>query len=319
MRRKTIFSLIILIFLSISCFAEEKLQTFVSGAYDVYLKDMGLFYTSPIRDDIFFDKDNFLIDQYGWKRIISNDLPFGYFDYDTRTYIGYDSPYIIDGSNYAIILSSESESFKENMFITRYRETLEGIETFTTEEVLEYQSPDYEREEWGNILAYHNIKQITASSYYVEKTRNGTIEYIPQTLSALFSLGMHCTWIRHTPWVSGKENNSSGIGEYLDIEFDKKQDNLVILNGYVDPFKHYLYKANNRVKKAVITSLDEENPFEIEYEFEDYVHFSEIDFPCEVNKVRFTIKEVYKGEKWDDTCITAVITRWESEYSSIPN
>ena len=76
MRRKTIFSLIILMFLSISCFAEEKLQTFVSGAYDVYLKDMGLFYTSTIRDDIFFDKDNFLIDQYGWKRIISNDLPF---------------------------------------------------------------------------------------------------------------------------------------------------------------------------------------------------------------------------------------------------
>ena len=224
MRRKIIFSLIILILLSISCFAEEKLQTFVSGAYDVYLKDMGLFYTSPIRDEIFFDKDNFLIDQYGWKRIISNDLPFGYFDYDTRTYIGYDSPYIIDGSNYAIILSSESEGFKENMFITRYRETLEGIETFTTEEVLEYQSPDYEREEWGNILAYHNIKQITASSYYVEKTRNGTIEYIPQTLSALFSLGMHCTWIRHTPWVPGKENNPSGIGEYLDIEFDKKQE-----------------------------------------------------------------------------------------------
>ena len=83
--------------------------------------------------------------------------------------------------------------------------------------------------------------------------------------------------------------------------------------------KRYLYKANNRVKSAVITSLDEENPFEVEYEFEDYVHFSEIDFPCEVSKVRFTIKEVYKGEKWDDTCITAVITRWESEYSSIPN
>jgi len=33
----------------------------------------------------------------------------------------------------------------------------------------------------------------------------------------------------------------------------------------------------------------------------------------EVSKVRFTIKEVYKGEKWDDTCITAVITRWEED------
>ena len=236
--KKKILVLLFLICLSITCFAEEKLQTFVSGSYRVYAIDEGLLFTSYSEDDIIFTNEKLIIDQYGWKRIISNDLPFGYFDYDTRTYIGYDSPYIIDGSNYAIILSSESEGFKENMFITRYWETLEGIETFTTEEVLEYQSPDYEREEWGNILAYHNIKQITASSYYVEKTRNGTIEYIPQTLSALFSLGMHCTWIRHTPWVLGKENNPSGIGEYLDIEFDKKQDNLVILNGYVDPFKH---------------------------------------------------------------------------------
>ena len=56
---------------------------------------------------------------------------------------------------------------------------------------------------------------------------------------------------------------------------------------------------------------DKDNPFEIEYDFEDFVHFSEINFPKAVNKVRFTIKEVYKGKKWDDTCITAVITRWE--------
>lgn len=83
------------------------------------------------------------------------------------------------------------------------------------------------------------------------------------------------------------------------------------MNGFVDFDKRYLYKANNRVKKAVITSLDKDAPFEIEYDFEDYVHFSEINFPKAVNKVRFTIKEIYKGEKWDDTCITAVITRWE--------
>lgn len=106
-----------------------------------------------------------------------------------------------------------------------------------------------------------------------------------------------------------EKNNSSGIGEYLDIEFTEPKDNIVVLNGYVDLEKRYLYKANNRVKTAVIKSLDENNPFEIEYEFEDYVHFSEINFPCEVNKVRFTIKEVYKGEKWNDTCITAIITR----------
>ncbi len=159
-----------------------------------------------------------------------------------------------------------------------------------------------------------DIKKINTSSFYTEQTKNGNISYIADFLNVLLvsQIG-ESEYILHTPWVPGKENNSSGIGEYLEIEFTEPKDNLVVLNGYVDLEKRYLYKANNRVKKAVITSLDEENPFEMEYEFEDYVHFSEIDFPCEVNKVRFTIKEVYKGEKWDDTCITAVITRWESE------
>ena len=113
--------------------------------------------------------------------------------------------------------------------------------------------------------------------------------------------------------MPGKASISSGVGEYLEIEFTEPKDNIVVLNGYVDLEKRYLYKANNRVKKAVIISLDESNPFEIEYMFDDYVHFSEINFPCEVSKVRFTISEVYKGEKWVDTCITAVITSWEDD------
>lgn len=158
------------------------------------------------------------------------------------------------------------------------------------------------------------INKILSSSNYTEKTRTQDIIYDSEYLSVLFDMKfVYTDWISHTPWVPGKENNSSGIDEYLEIEFTEPKDNIVVLNGYVDLEKRYLYKANNRVKTAIITSLDEENPFEIEYEFEDYVHFSEIDFPCEVSKVRFTIKEVYKGEKWDDTCITAVITRWEED------
>ena len=94
---------------------------------------------------------------------------------------------------------------------------------------------------------------------------------------------------------------------------------LFAVNGYVKATaKNHIITAQKATEfdDVDFESLDD---FDEEYEFEDYVHFSEIDFPCEVNKVRFTIKEVYKGEKWDDTCITAVITRWESEYSSIPN
>lgn len=158
----------------------------------------------------------------------------------------------------------------------------------------------------------YEINNIFESSLYTEILKNNRIDYSAKYLN-YFEYQEYGDYkiLQHNPWVPGKERNPSGIGEYLEIEFTKPKDNIVILNGFVDLKKHYLYKANNRVKKAVITSLDKGNPFEIEYEFEDYVNFSEINFPCAVNKVRFTIKEVYKGEKWDDTCIQAVITRWE--------
>ncbi len=311
MNLKTFLHIVFFMFLMVGCFAETELKTFVSGAYTVCSDNDGLYFRSNFEGDVFFNKNKLSVDENGWKKILSDNLPFGQFDYDTRKYVGYDSPFIIEGSNYAIILASETEGFKQNTFITQYFETLDGVETFTTEQVLEYLSPDYKREEWGNIPAWHNITNINASSFYKEKGKNADIKYVPQVLPSLFSVGMHCTWIRHNPWVPGKEKNSSGLEEYLEIDFSNPSNNLVVLNGYVDPFKHYLYKANNRVKKAVITSLDKNNPFEFEYDFEDYVHFSEINFPKATNKVRLTIKEVYKGEKWDDTCITAVITRWE--------
>ena len=161
-------------------------------------------------------------------------------------------------------------------------------------------------------LIEYNIKKLTASSAYSEQLNNTIITYNPEYINIFEYINVvDVSILQHDPWVPGKEKNSSGIGEYLEIEFTKPKDNLVVLNGFVDFDKRYLYKANNRVKKAVITSLDKDAPFEIEYDFEDYVHFSEINFPKAVNKVRFTIKEIYKGEKWDDTCITAVITRWE--------
>lgn len=116
-------------------------------------------------------------------------------------------------------------------------------------------------------------------------------------------------FLLRNPWVPGKKSNPAGIGESLTIEFAEPKANIVVLNGYVDLEKRYLYKANNRVKTAVIASLDEGNPFEFEYRFEDFVHFAEIDFPAKVSKVSFTIKDVYNGEKWNDTCVTAVITR----------
>ena len=163
-------------------------------------------------------------------------------------------------------------------------------------------------ESW-NAIPKFSIKKIVASSWYNEPTKFGIVSYKPDYLNMIFhEEAFLSNFLLRNPWVPGKENDPAGIGESLTIEFAEPKDNIVVLNGYVDLEKRYLYKANNRVK-TVVTSLDESKPFEFEYRFEDFVHFAEMDFPAKVSKVRFTIKDVYNGEKWNDTCITAVITR----------
>ena len=62
MKKKTLI-LLFLICLSITCFAEEKLQTFVSGSYRVYAIDEGLLFTSYSEDDIIFTNEKLIIDQ----------------------------------------------------------------------------------------------------------------------------------------------------------------------------------------------------------------------------------------------------------------
>lgn len=169
-----------------------------------------------------------------------------------------------------------------------------------------YKKNNSEREWEYEYITNFRIKEIKSSSHYVE---NNTTEYISSYLQYLKKEDYENFYLYiKSPWVPGKDRNSSGIGEYLEITFNEPSDNLVVLNGYVDLEKRHLYKYNNRVKTAVLTSLDKEHPFEFEYTIEDYVHFSEIKLPEKVGKVRLTIKDVYKGEKWDDTCIQAVIT-----------
>ncbi len=209
---------------------------------------------------------------------------------------------VIFGSNFFFIVDS-------TLWSTIKCEKIDNIDEYN--EKIKELNKDASMQSYFDLLTF-DINRILSSSEYSENLKSEKVIYTSKYLNIfLISQIDYSKLLLHAPWVPGKEKSSSGIGEYLEIEFTKPKDNLVILNGYVDLEKRYLYKANNRVKKATITSLDKDNPFEIEYDFEDYVHFSEINFPKAVNKVRFTIKEVYEGEKWDDTCITAVITRWE--------
>lgn len=100
------------------------------------------------------------------------------------------------------------------------------------------------------------------------------------------------------PMVEGDAGNGTGIS--YDIEFYIPASNLIVLNGYADWNKQSLYKKNARMKKVKV----EGDGFSITYDFEDFVHFSRIDFPKEVSRVKLIVLEVYDGSRWSDLAVS---------------
>jgi hypothetical protein len=114
------------------------------------------------------------------------------------------------------------------------------------------------------------------------------------------------------PWAEGV--NGSGIGEI--ITFIPKYSlhsrfglYFIISNGYVDYNRPYLYNYNNRVKKIRIYVIGYDNKIEFkDLEITDtpnyqgfYLKFGEDAYNIEQIKVE--ILEVYRGDRYDDTCI----------------
>jgi hypothetical protein len=156
------------------------------------------------------------------------------------------------------------------------------------------------------------VKNIKASSVLREKTAEGEIVYdesnLLQNIYEMDDAAPTFNFVMKRVWAEGVPGD--GTGEFLEIEFSRETDHMLVLNGYVDIFNRKLYKANNRVKTAHIKS---ENPeFSIRYEFDDVVKFSEIRFPEKTASVTLTIEDVHKGTKYDDTCISAVFLRQQS-------
>ena len=111
------------------------------------------------------------------------------------------------------------------------------------------------------------------------------------------------------PWVENKDD--SGIGEWIEFEIKDSTniDAFLISNGFVNFEKPYLYQANNRVKKFRIQSLDNDIDFTVI--LKDTSQFQEVKLPKILTSgkktIRFTIEEVYKGNKWNDTCVNRII------------
>src|SRR5574344_263161 len=290
-------------------FSSQKVEFTDNGVYVIKA-------TSSQGQDSFLSVQDFQnID--GWVKS-RNALKADYkWNDEKRRAEGFDAPFIVKGGHFFVMLDStinlenlENDQFFSKIYTTLFRSNIWSIQTRENDGVLFPINEDYLKK-----IAYNacfKIKSILSSSFYSEISANGTILYDPCSLPYIIMGNDYaCAWTRYPPWIPGKEKNANGIGEYLDIEYTEPTDNLVVLNGYVDPYKRYLYKANNRVKKATVTSMDNAKPFKVEYTFEDIVCFAKIELPRKAEKVRFTIDEVYPGEKWNDTCITAVLTDYD--------
>lgn len=165
---------------------------------------------------------------------------------------------------------------------------------------------------------YHDyyIKTITASSSLSETLGGRNITYSPKNLGRCFEVGCTCHpywWnYKHIPWVEGAEGN--GIGESVTVEFTQEMNGMSVLNGYVTLDKLKLYKENSRLKQVLIEDLVNGDSWNVN--FDDYVYFNYIAFPKATTKVRMTIKSVYAGTKYADTCVSAIIPCKASPYMS---
>lgn len=159
----------------------------------------------------------------------------------------------------------------------------------------------------------NNVEAFKASSYLKE----GKTSYEAENTAKIYNMMTKreiASWSSQIrPWVEGKKGD--GIGESFEFDTTYPKGGLPldirILNGYVDPLKPHLFKENNRIKKAL---LETDTGIKKEFEFRDEVEFTQIILPSDVKHIKLTILEVYKGTKYQDTCITAVeVNRKQSE------
>ena len=223
------------------------------------------------------------INQYGFKQVEIK---------------GYKNWYLIDGNiDYALM----SSSIFRNNYINQNYGTYKDYQDFLEEEC-------------------HNLRERTlayAKNYKASSTlKDNSYTYDVNNIFIPCKGEHKILWFQNLPWAEGKDDE--GIGEYIEFEIMSANEllrdllgdwiikgdiTISILNGFVNPLKQKLFYENNRIKKAAIW-IDDKRSFEIN--FNDYVEFTEITVPEKTKKVRIEILEVYKGTKYNDTCITKI-------------
>lgn len=105
-----------------------------------------------------------------------------------------------------------------------------------------------------------------------------------------------------TCWVEAADG--PGLGESITLEVWEKIeiDALSVAPGY---FVESFFKKNNRVKTLSV-SFDGGDPIQLEFNDVMEVQGHTLDKVVGFTSAVFSISDVYKGDKWDDTCIAEI-------------
>jgi hypothetical protein len=133
--------------------------------------------------------------------------------------------------------------------------------------------------------------------------------FLSEGLNVYFASNLGKTSI-HCPYSEGVKG--PGINETITIQAkdpNKKITGFYLSNGYVSFDKPYLYELNNRIKNISISSSDGKHIGD--YDLMDTPLLQYIYLKTESNTIIITIKDIYPGKKYDDTCLNFIsLTAW---------
>jgi hypothetical protein len=112
------------------------------------------------------------------------------------------------------------------------------------------------------------------------------------------------------PWVEGVAGD--GVGEWIEFDIRSKRGwattEFLVANGYISFVNPTLFSKNNRIRGYRITSSTLPGAFE--GELKDSQELQRLVLPSsltgDIVTIRLTILSVFKGDKWDDTCLSLV-------------
>ena len=221
---------------------------------------------------------------------------------------GHKTNFII-GGDYFLIHDTENKDY--SFFVDSdfsAKETTDKPHGFYYPESLDSISKEYDGPViFNNGDSIKEIKKIILPDILTEKLNGTDVIYDSTSMEHYYYRGVDELLLINKnaiPWATSK----NPVGMKIQISFYRPQEKITILNGYVNNEKSYLYKANRRLKRICIRSVEKSSNFSLTVDFEDSVHFEEIKLPEAAKEVEIEIIDFYEGLKYKDLCVQLIGT-----------